>query len=914
MNRSPSERAAVPAALAPRTASLARLLAPLAALSDALSAQAQRVGRMPGFRWIANVRVLLTVGLVSILVSALLGASWLGLLPDTQRAEASSRTALVEVLAAGSMGSLAAQDLAAVSDLLRFALERNASMRSAAVRRADGALLVVAGEHEQAWAGDASVASTPTRITMPLYADGTRWGGLEVAFHAQRAGLLGALFDPRAVAVALIALTCFVSFYLYLGRMLSQLDPSRAVPDRVRNALDTLAEGLMLIDGEGRVVLANATLCELLGRSPQALAGKPASALGWFAGDGGAIDAADLPWTRALAQTRPLKLQPVSLTDAAGERRSFLANCAPVGGESGEAPAGVLVSLDDVTELQRTEARLREATARAESANRAKSDFLANMSHEIRTPMNAILGFTEMLRLGRVRDAAQARRHLDTVHANGTHLLALINDILDLSKVEAGQLAVERIAFAPHEVLAEVVETLSVRAAEKGVGLRRAVDGPVPATALGDPARLRQVVTNLVGNAIKFTERGEIVVTERWLPANEGRGARLQVEVADSGVGIAPDKLEAIFEPFVQADSSTARHFGGTGLGLAISRRFARAMGGDVVARSEPGRGSTFTVTIDPGAGAGAGAAMLTPAQALAERVREDALGHAWRFPPRRLLVVDDSPENRELVALVLQDTGLEVEQADSGEAALAAVARRVPDLVLMDMQMPGMDGFTATRRLRERGIAVPVLAFTAHALRGFEAEIREAGCDGYLTKPIDAEAMFETLAGRLGGVRVAPDPVDAARAAWAGALVVPGDARTAAGDAPTGTGVARTLAGDAPAGVHEVTMDPDDGPLRSRLSGNARFAAIADGFAARLPERILRMRAALDAGDLVALAEDAHWLKGSAGTVGFDVFTVPATRLESAARAADRAAADGALVRVEVLGRRVAAGTEAKA
>ena len=418
MNRSPSERAAVPAALAPRTASLARLLAPLAALSDALSAQAQRVGRMPGFRWIANVRVLLTVGLVSILVSALLGASWLGLLPDTQRAEASSRTALVEVLAAGSMGSLAAQDLAAVSDLLRFALERNASMRSAAVRRADGALLVVAGEHEQAWAGDASVASTPTRITMPLYADGTRWGGLEVAFHAQRAGLLGALFDPRAVAVALIALTCFVSFYLYLGRMLSQLDPSRAVPDRVRNALDTLAEGLMLIDGEGRVVLANATLCELLGRSPQALAGKPASALGWFAGDGGAIDAADLPWTRALAQTRPLKLQPVSLTDAAGERRSFLANCAPVGGESGEAPAGVLVSLDDVTELQRTEARLRLARPEADPP----------MPADRGTGVDTFLTLTLRNVMGSLTDLEQLGRALTTqTPATGAHPCQLIN-------------------------------------------------------------------------------------------------------------------------------------------------------------------------------------------------------------------------------------------------------------------------------------------------------------------------------------------------------------------------------------------------------------------------------------------------------------------------------------------------------
>jgi PAS domain S-box-containing protein len=895
--------------------------APLAAWR----ADLRRLARLRGLRWLAETRALIVLGLVSMVTSALLVAFGLGLPPSPRAVEHASRPSVAEVLAAGSMGALARDDAPAARELLEFALERVPALRSAAILRADGTPYALAGDPAEAGRADAH-SSGAERLTVPLFESGRPWGRLELRFEPSPGALAAIAADPRTHALLLVAGLCAIGFWFYLGRMLRMLDPSRAVPDRVRSALDTLAEGLLLIDAKGDVVLANEAFRELLGAQAGALVGRPAGRLGWTDAAGAPLPASSLPWADVLRSGQVLRQRPVSLAGADGERRDFLANCAPVGAGEGAPAAGVLVSLDDVTELQRTEARLREATARAESANRAKSDFLANMSHEIRTPMNAILGFTEMLRRGRVRDAAQARRHLDTVHANGTHLLALINDILDLSKVEAGQLAVERIAFAPHEVLAEVVETLSVRAAEKGVGLRRAVDGPVPASALGDPARLRQVVTNLVGNAIKFTERGEVVVTERWLPAAEGRGARLQVEVADSGVGIAPDKLEAIFEPFVQADSSTARRFGGTGLGLAISRRFARAMGGDVVARSEPGRGSTFTVTIDPGLGADA--EMLTPAQALAERAREDGLAHAWRFPPRRLLVVDDSPENRELVALVLQDTGLQVEQADSGEAALAAVARRVPDLVLMDMQMPGMDGFTATRRLRERGVAVPVLAFTAHALRGFEAEIREAGCDGYLTKPIDVEAMLETLAGRLGGTRVAPDPVEAARAAWAGALVVPGGAEARA-DAPpapggatmAGPGGTPAACGDAPARTDDALprtgdapADPDDGPLRSRLSGNARFAAIADAFAARLPERILRMRAALDAGDLVALAEDAHWLKGSAGTVGFDVFTVPATRLESAARAGDRAAADGALARVEALGRRVAAGTEAEA
>ena len=887
-----------PETIDPAVVSVRRPLLPtgvlrgLAALSDALSARLRRLGRIPGLRWITGARTLLTIGLVSMVVSAHLGASWLGLMPDPHRIEAEARASLVEVLAAGSMSALAAQEHAAVGDLLGFALERNATMRSAAVRRADGRVLASAGPHEATWSSADSDHSTATRIAMPLYADGQRWGRLEVAFEDPRASPLGVPLDARMAAIALIALACFAGFYLYLGRMLRQLDPSRAVPDRVRKALDTLAEGLMLVDGEGRIVLANSTLCGLLGRSAEALAGQPASALGWHAEDGGAVAPGELPWVRALAQARPLTLQPIALDDATGERRSFLANCAPVGGEGDAAPAGVLVSLDDITELQRKEALLREATARAESANRAKSDFLANMSHEIRTPMNAILGFTDMLRRGRVRDAAQARRHLDTVHANGAHLLALINDILDLSKVEAGRLAVERIAFAPHEVLGEVVETLSVRAAEKGVGLRRAVDGPVPAEVLGDPARLRQVVTNLVGNAIKFTERGEVVVTERWVPAEDGGGARLRIDVGDSGVGIPQDKLESIFEPFVQADASTSRRYGGTGLGLAIARRYARAMGGDVVARSEPGRGSVFTVTIDPGPEAAR--TMIAPEQALAEREGAAGAAHAWRFPPRRLLVVDDSPENRELVALVLQDCGLVVEQADSGEAALAAVERRTPDFVLMDMQMPGMDGFTATRTLRERGVTVPIYAFTAHALRGVEHEILAAGCDGHLTKPIDLDAMMETLAERLGGTRVQADPEAPDAGAGVGGLLV---------GAPVAPRAASAAAGAPAAAASRV----GDDPLRSRLAGHARLGAIVEAFAARLPERLARMREALEAGELAALAEDAHWLKGSAGTVGFDPFTAPARRLEVAARAGDLEGAAGALADIEALGRRMA-------
>jgi signal transduction histidine kinase/CheY-like chemotaxis protein/HPt (histidine-containing phosphotransfer) domain-containing protein len=851
----------------------------------------QRLSRVRGFGWLGDARILMTFGLVSLVVSALLVASWIGLMPDSRLMRAEARASLAEVVAAGSMGALAGDDTETVRELLVFAIERNPGLKSAAIRRAD-ALVVEAGPHADRWLPMAAGRSTDEQLVVPLYASKERWGQLEMRFDAAEDAWWR---DPSRQLIALVALSCFCGFYLYLGRMLRQLDPSRAVPDRVRGALDTLAEGLLLIDAQGDIVLANAAFCELLGQPAAAFASQPASGLAWTHADGSAFDPARLPWAVALSSGQTLKLQPVSIVGADGERRAFLANCAPVGADAGSPPAGVLVSLDDITELQHKEAQLREATARAEAANSAKTDFLANMSHEIRTPMNAILGFTEMLRRGRVSDPAQARRHLDTVHANGSHLLALINDILDLSKVEAGQFQVERIACAPHEVIAEVIEAMSVRASEKGIGLRRAVDGPVPAEILGDPSRLRQVITNLVGNAIKFTSEGEVVVTERWLPPQAGGAPRLEIAISDSGIGIPQDKLGAIFEPFVQAETSTARRFGGTGLGLAISRRFARAMGGDVAVTSTPGRGSTFSVTIDPGPLAGL--VMLEPAQALAEAARTDAVaGTQWRFPPKRLLVVDDSPENRELVLLVLQGSGLVIEEADSGQAALDRVAAQRPDLILMDMQMPGMDGYTATRRLRAAGIKIPVLAFTAHALQGFETEILEAGCDGFLTKPIDIDAMLETLAARLGGMRVAAPA--AAAASDAGMLL------TAASHDAVESAARVTVSAPRPAG----TMPPAAVPVVSRLAASARFAPIVAGFALRLPARIAEMRTAFDAGDASVLAEVAHWLKGSAGSVGFDAFTVPAREVENAARAGRLVDAAAPLAEVESLAARVVA------
>ena len=286
------------------------------------------------------------------------------------------------------------------------------------------------------------------------------------------------------------------------------------------------------------------------------------------------------------------------LRDSAGVLRSLTVNCSPVMGGSGSV-GGVLVSFDDVTELQARGEKLREAKNEADAANLAKSEFLANMSHEIRTPMNAILGFTDVLRRGYDKNQDESSKYLNTIHSSGTHLLDLINDILDLSKVEAGHLEVESIDFAPHRLIHEVMKVLGVKAAEKGIGLEFEAHGPVPASMASDPARLRQILTNLVGNAIKFTATGAVRIGARL--DQSGPHPVLELSVTDTGIGIAEDKLDTVFEAFAQADSSVTRRFGGTGLGLPISRRFARAMGGDITVASDPGQGSTFTLRLGTG-------------------------------------------------------------------------------------------------------------------------------------------------------------------------------------------------------------------------------------------------------------------------------------------------------------------------
>ncbi len=828
-------------------------------------------------RWFST-RVLLTMGLVSLVTSSLMLVFFTGVLPDRTAFEREQRIRLSEMLSASAMQSLIDGDPQGLDEMLAFTVEREASLLSAAIRRNDGSLVSGTSLHDEVWVAREDTQSTDTQVVVPLHAASGPWGQAELAFAPIREeGVLGIVFDERFHALALLGTICFIAFYFYLGRMLQHLDPSRAVPDRVRSALDSLAESLLLIDASGRIVLANQSFAELVGRTQESLLGKAATEFDWRTSDGTAIAAPALPWTTA-STARALQTNcPLSLVDSRGEARSFLANCSPIMGGDDQVN-GILVSLDDVTELQRKEVQLREATERALSANRAKSEFLANMSHEIRTPMNAVLGFTELMRRGNAQSAEEAGKYLETIHRNGKHLLDLINDILDLSKVESGEFSLESIACAPHRIAADVIEILAVRAREKGVEIGLEIESPVPATVAGDPARLRQILTNLTGNAIKFTEHGAVRLRLGWRGSDAA--GTLELRVQDSGIGIPADKVESIFEPFTQAESSTTRRFGGTGLGLTISRRFARAMGGDIRAESVYGEGSTFVVTLPVKAADenGAPLAMIQPEEALAQASTvEKQTRRTWRFHKGRLLVADDSPENRQLVQVVLAEAGIEVVEAENGQQACELAMAGAFDLILMDMQMPVMDGYTATRTLREKGMTLPIVAFTAHALTGFDKEIREVGCDTYLTKPIDIDAMLELLSTYLDGEMIEQESAQPVLP-----LIAPA-ARTASSDPSPADGTATAPAAASSAASAQALASPE--PVVSRLAGNARLRPIIDGFVGRLPERIAQMRDAHARGDLEALAGHAHWLKGSAGSVGFDAFTEPAAKLERAAR-----------------------------
>ncbi len=620
-----------------------------------------------------------------------------------------------------------------------------------------------------------------------------------------------------------------------VGERTRQLDGEKQF---VAAVLDHITDGIVACDTAGRVTYMNGAIREMQGLPGDAATGPLAAELKLYDCRTGDL----LPWDR-----RPLGMalrrQPMDAVECCvhrpdGHVRDVVASARPMTDAAGEVVGAVAV-WHDVTELRRSRRELVKARDAAEAGSRSKGEFLANMSHEIRTPMTAIIGYAGLLS-DCDHSPADRAEYVQIIRRNGDHLLCIVNDILDLSKIEAGKMRAEPMAMSPRRLVAEVESSMRVRAAERNIAFDVECGDDVPEAIWSDPTRLRQVLLNLVSNAIKFTSDGGV----RLVLAGDAATGTLTIAVTDTGIGMTPDQLGHLFEPFSQADASTTRRFGGTGLGLAVSKRLVEMLGGALTAVSEVGVGSTFTCTIACGD---------LPAEATAPVPATPTTATPAQGVRGRVLLVEDSADNRRLVRVYLEEAGLTVDVAEDGQAAVDAVTAadlhgEPFDLVLMDMQMPVMDGYAATREIRARGMdELPIIAFTAHAMATEADRCAAAGCDGYATKPVDPVALVDTIARHLRG----------------GRPIVPRSS-------PLPTRVADPPGGEA---------------IRSEMEGVYPICRIIPEYVSGLPAHVASLTEAVRRSDDEAVWRLAHQIRGSAGSYGFPALTDMAGAAETAVR-----------------------------
>ncbi len=651
----------------------------------------------------------------------------------------------------------------------------------------------------------------------------------------------------------------------------------------LENIVNSMGDALIILDENEEVQRANDPLFEMMQKDPDKILGSRftdmvvsddlLSMTGIHAAlSKGTVNGLNVVLKREDETRIPVTITGSSMYDEEGMLTGYVLvahDMSDVMKAMAEASRAAAAEKDKSNELEIALLKLEIAKNKAEMADHTKTQFVANMSHEIRTPMTAILGFADLL-LDPSQGASERMDCIHTIRRNGQHLLNIINDILDITKIEAGKMSVESIDFSPIKILEEVYSLVRAKADEKGLEFTIEFATSIPLQAKSDPTRLRQILVNLLGNAIKFTDSGSVRVVAGFYEPEKNGPKFLKFEVCDTGIGMTPEQADKVFERFEQADSTTTRRFGGTGLGLAISYKLAELLGGGITVTSEVGKGSTFITTIDPGDVTDV-EFTETPEKFMGLEEDTSALDIESGRLQAHILLADDGKDNQRLISYRLRQAGALVTLANNGlealELAMKAWEEQKPyDLIFMDMQMPEMDGYTATSHLREKGYKGPVIALTAHTMATDRAKCLASGCDDYSSKPINLPELLS----------LAESYIEKAGEMWGDTFdYVPFSERTA--DIPSDPVVeskpVQTLEDGQELPADAIVSEFADDPYMKEIIGN---------FVVNLHNYCDDLNDAVVSSDREKLRRLGHNIAGSAGGYGFPMISEAAKVVEN--------------------------------